>query len=192
MFVTPNMIRGMEQLYGVPNYREFVIPCGPDEISRISCSQKHGRDHDVTCYIRKGEHIVVIAKHFYPPGLYRAPSGGIHPNEDFEVGAKREIAEECGCTIAMSRFLLQTAVQFVDREHEGVRVDWRSFVFLADYLDGDFQFTDKDEIREVRLAQVSEFEEFGRIMRTIDRGGFRYRAALHEAVVELASNWLNG
>lgn len=185
MYVTDDMIRGMEQAYGQAAFRNFIIPCSPQEVAFISGTQRDGRNHDVTLYIRKAEQVVVIAKHFYPPGLYRAPSGGLNPGESFERGIAREVAEECGCEIRLSRFLLRTSVRFTNREHEEDCVRWRSFVFLADYVRGDFQFTDTHEIRGVRLADWSEFVEFSRIMRENGRGGFLYRAALHEAVAEL-------
>jgi len=191
MYVTADMIRQMEQAYGVPAFHQFVIPCSREDVEFIASTQRDGRNHDVTMYIQKEGKLVVIAKHFYPPGLYRAPSGGIHMGEEFEAGAKREIAEECGCDIAFRRFLLQTSVRFTAREHGAGEVNWRSFVFLADYVSGDFKFTDTHEIREVRLADWSEFTEFGRIMRQIGRGGFMYRAALHEAVEELMRRTAN-
>jgi len=186
MYVTDEMISQMEQAYGQPALREFIIPCSQQEVAFVASTQRDGRNHDVTMYIQKEGKPVVIAKHFYPPNLYRAPSGGIHKGEEFEAGAKREIAEECGCDISIRRFLLRTAVRFTAREHGGGEINWRSFVFLADYVSGDFKFTDTHEIREVRLADWSEFEGFGRIMRQQERGGFIYRAALHEAVVEIA------
>ena len=176
------MIARMADRYGRPHAREFHFEVPQREIERIRSSQKNGRNHDVTLYIRKDGQIVVIAKHFYPPGMYRAPSGGLHPGEDLETGIAREVREETGCSINLDRFLLQTAVRF-SNEHDSVF--WRSFVFLADYQSGDFQQTDKHEIREVRLADWSEFESFGRIMRSLDIGGLHYRAALHEAVAEL-------
>ena len=178
------MIARMADQYGRPHSREFCFEATSGELDRIRSSQKYGRNHDVTLYIRKDNQIVVIAKHFYPPGMYRAPSGGLHPGEDFESGIAREVSEETGCSITLDKFLLRTAVTF-NNEHDSVF--WRSFVFLADYQSGDFQHTDKDEIREVYLAGWSEFESFGRIMRAMDIGGLHYRAALHETVTELLS-----
>lgn len=176
------MIARMAERYGSPKNREFRFDVPVREVERIRSSQKNGRNHDVTLYIRKGDQLVVIAKHFYPPGLYRAPSGGLHPGEDFESGIAREVSEETGCSIKLDKFLLRTAVTF-SNEHDSIF--WRSFVFLADYQSGDFQQTDIHEIREVRLADWSEFESFGRIMRAMDIGGLHYRAALHETVAEL-------
>ncbi|MEW5795065.1 MAG: NUDIX hydrolase [Candidatus Zixiibacteriota bacterium] len=172
----------MTAKYGRPHHRGYRFETTRRELERIRASQVDGRNHDVTLYIRKGEQIVVIAKHIYPPGLYRAPSGGLKPGESFESGIHREVAEETGCRISIDKFLLQTAVRF---HHVDDSVPWRSFVFLADYLDGDFEYTDRHEIREVRLAGWAEFVSFGRIMRATETGGLHYRAALHETVAAL-------
>ena len=182
MFVTDDMIEGMIARYGRPHSREFRFDVTAVELVRIRSSQKEGRNHDVTLYIRKNEQLVVIAKHMYPPNLYRAPSGGLNPGESFEAGIAREMAEETGCEIELERFFLQTSVNFC---HGSDCLFWRSFLFLAAYKRGDFEYTDHDEIRAVRLADWSEFDTFGRIMRSTDVGGLHYRAALHEAVVEL-------
>ena len=181
MFVTDDMIEAMVRKYGRPRHREFRFEVTRKELERIRSSQKDGRNHDATLYIRKGDQVVVIAKPFYPPGMYRAPSGGLRPGESFEAGIGREMTEETGCEAALKRFLLQTSVYF---KHDDDDLFWRSFVFLADYAGGDFNHTDHAEIREVKLADWSEFDIFGRMMRSLDIGGLRYRAALHEAVVE--------
>ncbi len=182
MFVTDDMIEGTVARYGRPHERKFRFDVSATEIDRIRSSQKKGRNHDVTLYVRKGEQLVVIAKHMYPPDLYRAPSGGLNPGEAFESGIAREMAEEIGCEIELDRFFLRTSVDFC---HGSDCLFWRSFLFLATYKTGDFKYTDHDEIRELRLANWSEFESFGRIMRMSEMGGLRYRAALHETVVEL-------
>ena len=182
MFVTDDMIVSMAARYGRPHEREFRFEATAAELVRIRSSQKEGRNHDVTLYIRKGDQLVVIAKHMYPPDLYRAPSGGLKPGEPFETGIAREMSEETGCEIELERFLLRTAVNF---SHGSDSLFWRSFLFLAVYKSGDFKYTDHDEIRAVRLADWSEFEMFGRIMRASDIGGLHYRAALHETVVAL-------
>jgi len=182
MFVTYDMIADMARRYGQPHEREFSFEVTENELNRIRSSQKQGRNHDVTLYIRKDDQLVVIAKPMYPPDLYRAPSGGLKPGESFEAGIDREIAEETGCRIELSRFLLRTSVHF---RHRTDSLFWRSFVFLARYKSGDFLFTDHAEIREVRLADWSEFDSYGCIMCATDIGGLHYRAALHETVVEL-------
>lgn len=182
MFVTDDQISAMVQQYGVPEERTFGIAVTEKEFNRIKASQVDGRNHDVTAYIKKGDDVIVIAKHIYPPDLYRAPSGGLKPGEDFHTGLFREVSEETGCKIEIERFVMRTAVSFI---HGGQMIYWRSFIFLCNYLSGDFDYTDKDEIREVRLAGWDEFEEFGRIMRQTDLGGLHYRAVMHEELEKL-------
>lgn len=182
MFVSDLTIAELAARYGQPHAADFTIPVDREEFNRIKGSQKHGRKHDFTLYIFKGEDIVVIAKPFYPPGMYRAPSGGLHPGEDARTGIYREAMEETGCKIKLERFLLRTEVAFVC---DNDTIEWNSYVFKASYLSGDFNFTDRREIKEVRLVRLSEFETFSRIMRESKIGGLHYRAALHDAVKEL-------
>ncbi len=179
MYVTTDTINEMIDKYGRPKKKTFQFQVAEKEFNRIRSSQKNRRKHDITLYILKDRHIIVIAKPFYPPGMYRAPSGGLMPGEPFEEGAQREAFEETGCQIALERFLLRTEVKFVGQS--GV-IDWSSFVFQARYVSGDFQFTDHREIREVRLAELDDFKNFARVMRSLNIGGLHYRAALHEAV----------
>ncbi|MEW6411155.1 MAG: NUDIX hydrolase [Candidatus Zixiibacteriota bacterium] len=185
MFLESGAIERLKQKYGMPQEASFLIPVDLKEFERIKASQKRERSHDVTVYIVKDGKIVVIAKHFYPPGMYRAPSGGIHPGEDFEDGAKREALEETGCRVELKRFLLVSNVIFELVPRDGRTIEWTSYVFQAQYLSGDFQFTDTHEIREVRLAELSEFEHFSKIMRQMPIGGLHYRAALHDKVKSL-------
>jgi 8-oxo-dGTP pyrophosphatase MutT (NUDIX family) len=188
MFVAEEMIEQMVDRHGRPQLVQFRFALPADQFERIRASQKNDRNHDITVYIRKDERFVVIAKHMYPPGLFRAPSGGLRPGETILEGIDRELAEETGCRVSLERFLLRTRVAFVLNDPDGVPddvIDWRSFVFSAAYRDGDFQFTDHREIREVRLAGLDEFEEFSRIMRATNIAGLHYRAALHDTVKPL-------
>ena len=191
MFVTEKMIAEVAEQFGQPLQTEFRIEATSEELNRIRSSQKDGRNHDVTLYIHKDDRIVVIAKPMYPPGMYRAPSGGLKPGESIVDGIDREVAEETGCRIELERFLLRTDVTFTRANDSGDgqkdSIQWRSLVFQARYSSGDFQFTDHNEISEVRLATLDEFEEFSRIMRGTTVGGLHYRARLHDTVKGLLS-----
>ncbi|MCK4632091.1 MAG: NUDIX hydrolase [candidate division Zixibacteria bacterium] len=183
MYVTEEMVTGMIDRFGKPQRESFRFAVTGEEFDRIKGSQKHGRSHDATFYVIHKGQIVVIAKHFYPPGLYRAPSGGLQPDEPFEDGIKREAMEETGCEIAVDKYLLRTDATFVcTRDNETVENKWYSHVFQARYVSGDFNFTDKHEIREVRLATLDDFETFSAMMRESNVGGFHYRAALHDTI----------
>ena len=184
MFVPKETIQELSEQFGHPKEVSFSYEISVEEFERIKSSQKNGREHDVTIYIRKDDKFIVIAKHFYPQGLFRAPSGGINPNEDFIAGAKREVLEETGCEVSIQKFLLQTHVQFKLVNSDKV-INWHSYVFLAEYISGDFQFTDTNEIREVTTVTLAEYEKFSATMRSTSIGGLHYRADMHDVVKQL-------
>jgi len=188
MYINEDEIKKLAALHGTPEEAKFLIPVDEIEYDRIKASQKNERSHDVTLYIFKDDRVVVIAKHFYPPGMYRAPSGGVAPGEDFVEGTKREAREETGCEIELERFLLVSNVTFELVPRDGRKIEWTSYVFRARCIGGEFDFTDTKEIREVHLAELGEFEEFGRIMRQQPIGGLHYRAALHDRVKGLLTS----
>ncbi len=185
MFIKEETIENLKKTYGTPELVKFDIPVLLEEFNRIKSSQRDGRRHDVTLYIKKDDRIVVIAKHFYPKGMYRAPSGGIHKGEDFIEGTKREALEETGCEIELEKFLLITDVDFYLIDNPEKKIKWHSYIFQAKYLSGDFKFTDTHEIKEVKLAKLEDFNKFSLIMRSSKIGGLHYRAALHDAVKRL-------
>jgi 8-oxo-dGTP pyrophosphatase MutT (NUDIX family) len=155
---------------------------GEAEFARLKSSQKHGRKHDITMFIRRAGKIVVIAKHFYPPGLYRAPSGGIVPGEDFVEGAMREAGEETGCEIELVRYLMRIGVIFWNENSD--EVGWVSHVFSADSNGGELRQRDTAEIREVRLAGLDDFDRYNKFMLHSELGGFHYRAFLQDEVLK--------
>ena len=69
MFIADSTIKSLKDQYGQPEIAVFNIDVSEVEYKRIQASQKNGRKHDVTLYIIKDNQIIVIAKHFYPPGL---------------------------------------------------------------------------------------------------------------------------
>lgn len=182
MFVTEEMIQGMVERFGSPHRESYRFEVTPQEFQRIRSSQKNGRNHDVTLYVEKDDKLIVIAKPFYPKGIFRAPSGGLNPGESFDDGIRREMGEELGCEIELEHFVLRTSVEFVNN---GDNIHWRSFVFLARYVRGDFNYTDHHEIREVKQVDWEDFKDFSRWMRQTEIGGLHYRAALHDTVLKL-------
>jgi ADP-ribose pyrophosphatase YjhB (NUDIX family) len=183
MFVSKDTIASWAIRYGTPqtwSHRQDVTAV---DYGIISGSQKHGRHHDITLYIEREGQIAVIAKPFYPPGLYRAPSGGLEPGESLEAGAAREAVEETGLHIELSRYLLATTVIFECSEKPPI--EWHTHVFAATTADRVLAPTDHHEIREARWAQPTEFRTFSEIMRHSQRGGLLYRAALHEQVARI-------
>lgn len=171
----------MEKLSGSPEELEYIQPVTPQEYDRIASSMKHGRAHDITLYIKKDGGYIFIAKHIYPPGLYRAPSGGVKPGEYFEDGAKREALEETGTEIRLLKYILRIKVRF---ENESRRIDWTSHIFSAEYMKGEIEPRDKNEIKETRLIYPEEIPGFIEIMKKVDIGGLNYRAFLTQEMMK--------
>jgi 8-oxo-dGTP pyrophosphatase MutT (NUDIX family) len=183
MFVSDQTIESWAARYGIARTWSHQQMVTPNDYAIISGSQKHGRRHDITLYIEGDGKIAVIAKPFYPPGLYRAPSGGLEPEESLESGASREALEETGLNIELCHYLLVATVIF---ECDGKpQIEWRTHVFSATTTDRILSPTDHHEIREARWAAPGEFATFGAIMRRSERGGLLYRAALHEQVAQI-------
>jgi ADP-ribose pyrophosphatase YjhB (NUDIX family) len=168
-------IAEMERSYGHPDYLTFFVKATSKETDRIRSTIKRGRAHDITLFISKDDGDIFISKHFYPPGLYRAPSGGVHPDEDFITGARREALEETGVEIELQKYILRIDVKF---QSEDDTINWTSHIFTAKYKGGEIMPQDAHEIKEARLIQLDEVPNFKEIMLKSGNAGFRYRAFL--------------
>lgn len=176
-----SQIAEMEGLYGHPDYLTFTVNATSKEIDRIRSSMKRGRAHDITLFIAKDDGYIFISKHFYPPGLNRAPSGGVLPGEDFITGAKREALEETGVKIELQKCILRIGVKF---QSEDDTINWTSHVFAAKYICGEIVPQDTREIKEARLIKVDEIPKFKEIMLNSGNAGFRYRAFLTDESIK--------
>jgi 8-oxo-dGTP pyrophosphatase MutT (NUDIX family) len=140
-----------------------------------------GRTHDVTLFIFDEERLALIRKPSYPDGIWRPPGGGIHPGEEFTVGAVREAFEETGLVVDLARYLVATEATFTCGDR---RLDWRTHVFSAWVEESNSLLlspTDADEIEAARWGTLDELQ--GPIRRRIlatERALWRYRAALHD------------
>ena len=104
MYVDEAVIKEMEERFGRPEVLPLSQEITPEEMALVRSSQKHGRAHDITLFIFQGERLALIRKPIHPPGVFRAPSGGLNPKEPFEEGAKREAREETGLEIEIERY----------------------------------------------------------------------------------------
>lgn len=182
VYISNATIKEWEERYGAPLLWSYRQPADSDEFAVIAGSQKHGRAHDITLYIERAGQIAVIAKPFYPPNLYRAPSGGLNPGELLETGAEREAHEETGLGITLEKYILRARVLFTWGDRT---IDWTTHVFGATTAEETIAPTDSHEIREARWAAPEEFPFFCDLMRHTGSSGLHYRAALHEQVASL-------
>lgn len=155
MYVDETMMRGMEEKFGRPEVLRLTQRITPGEMALVRGSQKHGRAHDITLFIFRGEKLALIRKPIHPPGVFRAPSGGLTPGEPFEEGAKREAREETGLEIEIERYLLRIQVRFICDEEN---IEWSSHVFSARAVGGELAPQDRREILATRWATLEELQ----------------------------------
>jgi 8-oxo-dGTP pyrophosphatase MutT (NUDIX family) len=175
------MILELEERYGKPEELSLAYEMNEREFEIVRGSQKHGRAHDVTLFIIKDGSIVVIKKPMYPPGAYRAPSGGVDPGEPFEEGAIREAHEETGFVISLEEYILRVRVRFSNGDRS---IDWTSHVFTSHPVAGKLEPIDTHEIAEARFATVNEL--MGSIRQALlasGSTGLRYRSDLNDTVM---------
>ncbi len=174
------MVQLVADQYGYPPAIAMNAPVDQREYDFIRSTQSYGRCHDVTLYIFKDNKVIVNAKHHYPDGLFRAPSGGLKPGETFLEGALREAYEETGTKIEIQKYILQVNASFSCGRKS---IPWRTHVFTAKYKSGRIRPVDIREIRETKLADISEFDKYKNIIRSMESGGLSYRARLHDEVL---------
>lgn len=180
MYISAEAIRDIERKYGTPAEVRLSYEMTRREFDMVRRSQKHGRAHDITLFILKGDSLVVIKKPMYPPGAYRAPSGGINPGEDFEEGSVREAYEETGLVVELDRYILRARVKFTN---ESDVIDWTSHVFTANPVGGTLEPIDVHEIVEARFARLDELNGPIKVaLLASGSTGLRYRAELGDIV----------
>jgi 8-oxo-dGTP pyrophosphatase MutT (NUDIX family) len=186
MYISAEIIREVEKKYGMPEELSFAYEMTQTEFEVVRASQKHGRAHDVTLFIfdsgdNADRRVVVIRKPMYPPGAYRAPSGGVSPGESFEKGALREAYEETGLIVSLEKYILRALVRFSNGDRS---IDWTSHVLTASFAEGKLDPIDIHEIAEARFITVAEM--MGSVRNALlasGSTGLRYRSDLADAVV---------
>jgi 8-oxo-dGTP pyrophosphatase MutT (NUDIX family) len=182
MYVDDAAVRDAERRFGVPGEAVFRVATPAAEIAFIRGTQTRGRAHDVTLLIRDGAHIAAIAKHHYPAGIFRLPSGGIDPGESIAEGAVREAREETGLEVTLTRYLLRSRVRFVAPEPAN-SIDWTTHVLEGRVAGGALEPLDRVEVREA--AWVTREQLLGPIRERLvawKEGGIQYRWQLHDAI----------
>ena len=178
-------LRQAESRFGSPRELHLEAVLDDREMELVAGSLRKLRTHDITLFIVEGEELVVIRKPFFPPGAYRAPSGGAHKGETFEQGAVREAHEETGLTVALDRYLLRVHATFrpgqpwagegslpaaVADPTDPSAIHWTTHVVRAHPTDGlTLDPIDTHEIAEARWASFAELQ--GSIRDTLLRTG---------------------
>lgn len=183
MYVRREMLQHVEARYGTPDVVHMEQAISREEMAMVRSSQKNGRAHDVTFFILNPDHrVAVIAKPFFPPGAYRAPSGGLKPGEDFIEGTRREAWEETGLDITLRRYLLRVEATFTSGDDS---LSWTSHVVTASTPERAPHPHDANEIREARFITLEELQgPVRQVLWNSGQGLFRYRCRLTDEAVE--------
>ncbi len=184
MYITQEVLNEIERKYGVPETLHTRYTMNRSEFDLLKWSMRNGRRHDVTLFISSEEKdkIAVIRKPSYPKGVYRPPSGGIEPGEDFEVGARREAYEETGLEIELRKYTLRS---HVDLAFEDEIVAWTSHVLTACATGGRLEPVDKKEIACVRWATINELRtDLLTRLQQSPSAGLQYRGELQDATLK--------
>lgn len=181
-------INELENIFGKPEEIIADQEIGLYEYRMLKSSMSRGRAHDATIFIFPDLEMSAfagIAKHFFPKGTFRAPSGAVMPGEDFAEGVKREAFEETGLIIRIDKYFLRMKVVF---SHCGEKVDWTSHVFSAFSSNNDLRAHDTDEISATSWITFQELlGEMERKFLDTNMGLFRYRTRLHRYSFEQLS-----
>lgn len=176
----------MEARYGRPLLAEIRWAATPLEATLLRRARSHGRQHDITLFIQRGTDFAVIRKPSYPRHIYRAPSGGVEPDETLEAGALREAYEETGLIIVLRVYLFRAHVVFLPKGERGETIPWTTHVFLAEWLEGEPHPVDTKEIAEARWASREELTTtLQEALDTASTAGLRYRGWLQRQALSI-------
>ena len=183
MHIGRHIVQQLVLQFGPPVVDRWNVPLGEEEFAEVKQNRALKRAHDVTLFIEREDELVVVRKPHYPPEAYRAPSGGIHPEESFLDGAVREAKEETGLDVEIEGYPLCVLVTFTCRDEEA---QWSTHVLTARPLSDRLGPTDVKEIASARwIAWEKLLNEVNPILRDSGLGGLTYRARVHEKVHEL-------
>lgn len=180
MYTRAGEVAAMEASLGKALEAEMSFEISQGEYDMVKSSMRRdGRAHDLTMFIRcmnDRHQIAVIRKPFFPPGVFRAPSGAACPGEPLEDGAVRESLEETGLTVRLDRYIARISATFTC---DGQVIEWTSHVLEALQTAGVLDPIDTEEIAEARWATMEEIQ--GPIREALLETGmglFGYRIAL--------------
>lgn len=111
------------------------------------------RDDEVCMAIRRPNgRLIVMTKPFYPEGTWRLPTGGVEPGEEILEALHREVVEETGLDVEVSRYLAVIDYSVEPRPE----VVFRTHAFLLEEVGGTLASSDPGEFMEFREVRVDD------------------------------------
>lgn len=130
-------------LLGQPIRRTLVLRRPRESKERYSYPFNRKRPGEVVLIIPRSRRSVLLhTKSFYPPDLFRLPTGGLMKNEKISEALRRELHEETGFDLTPRQFLFHLEVRMVERTRQR---RFHSFGFLMSPAVDEPQPQDKNE-----------------------------------------------
>ncbi|MCL6628307.1 MAG: NUDIX hydrolase [Armatimonadetes bacterium] len=109
--------------------REFELEVGSDFLEIMKAKRSKSPGEVVMVIRRPGGKVLLMTKPFYPPGIYRLPSGQIMGDESPDQAFVRELEEETGILGVPCKRLddLRFVFKYADN-----RLDYFSYVYVTD------------------------------------------------------------
>lgn len=96
--------------------------------------------HGVRVLVERGDGYVLLARHWYAPGVWTLPGGGIKPNETPIEAAERELQEETG-------FIAKGGLEELGI-YSGAREDDKVAVMIVKEVEGSMRLLPDIEVME--------------------------------------------
>jgi len=188
--VDPQEIAALEHAFGPFPRQHYGLRVGSAHLEYWAAKILHDRRGEVVLAVQRAtKEVLIHTKVFYPPGVYRLPSGGVSWGEAVSDALDREVYEETGFTTCDKQLLGLVTYDFQDDEWS---VPFVSYVFLLTGIEGQPSTHDEGErISDFRWVPVSELSAVAVTLRSLpedlpDRRDWgRFRALVHEFVALL-------
>lgn len=133
-------LQTLAQRYGQPVIDTVRDPDAAKYLASINTSRRPG---EVAMVVRRQNGKLLLAtKDFYPAGVYRLLTGGVHRGESVFAALMRETEEETSLTVEPRRFLAVARYQPPDALEPD---EYATFAFLLDEVGGELAVSDPHE-----------------------------------------------
>ncbi|MBI5301940.1 MAG: NUDIX hydrolase [Chloroflexi bacterium] len=183
--VDANELAELTARFGAPVRWTRALDVTRETIAEWRDATKKRQAEIVLALPRPGKRVLLHTKDFYPSGVFRVPSGGIHLGERVEDAARREMREETGFTAPLTRLLGIIEYEF---RHAEERVPFVSYVFLADEThDAPHPMDAGERITQFREAVWSDLPRLAQMLDDLPedwRDWGRFRAIAHRLIAD--------
>jgi 8-oxo-dGTP diphosphatase len=183
--INPEEIEELVRQYGPIERHSFSLEVGKKNFEYWREELAKKRRGEVVFVVQRPDGVILHTKAFYPPGIYRLPSGGVKWEESILSALHREAQEEMGLEIEAERFL---GLLEYEIHYEQQTMPFVSYIFLIRGSEGEPTPQDEEEhilsFRQVSVADLAAVADSLRALEGDWRDWGEFRAIAHDFVVE--------